>query len=653
LQTCIAEGLPLLQRNMKVLATAASCLALLSGSEAFTGVRPIGASSLVSTRNVASALSMSTFERPRNTHGVPYEKLGPAEKTKLNSNYLRAPLIEELATDNIYINDDAYLILKFHGSYQQDNRDNRKRGQEKEYSFMLRLKMPAGECTPELYRTLDDLSRDYGINNLRATTRQTFQLHGVMKGNLKHVIKTLMDVGSSTVGGCGDINRNVNCTPAPLNKKNYADARKTAKVMAELFKPSGGAFSEIWLDGEKAATVEYWQKDIADVNIAALQAEDNGKGIILDHPEEPIYGDLYLPKKYKMGVTVAGDNSIDVYTNDVGLIVISDEAGETKGYNIVVGGGMGRTHNKEHTFARAATELGFVSKEALPEATKAIMAALRDHGNREIRMNGRLKYLVHTLGDQAFRTLVQSYMDHPIQPWHPMPEWKYSDWMGWHEQGDGKWFLGFNIEQGRIKDEGDLRLKTVLRKIVDKYNQRLIMSPSHNIILPDILPENKADIEHMLRSHGVKMIEEVDPLVRLSMACPALPLCTLAVTEAERVMPNFMDRIRTVLDRVGLEGQEIMIRMTGCPNGCARPYMAEMAFVGDGPDSYQLWLGGSPVLTRVGFPQMDKMKAGNLEGTLEPLFKFYKLNRMEGEAFGDFCQRAGKEQIDKMFAMNS
>mmetsp|Transcript_20156 Transcript_20156/g.25425 ORF Transcript_20156/g.25425 Transcript_20156/m.25425 type:complete len:625 (-) Transcript_20156:177-2051(-) len=624
---------------MKVLATAASCLWLISNSvNGF--VQPINGFASLTRENANQIRMVST----------PVDKLGPAEITKLNSQGLRFPLVDELQTDNIYINQDAYLVLKFHGSYQQDNRDNRKRGQEKEYSFMLRLKMPAGECTPELYRTLDDLSRDYGINNLRATTRQTFQIHGVMKGDLKHVIKTIMKVGSHTVGGCGDINRNVNCTPAPLTKKSYQDARKYSKVMAELFKPSGSAFSDIWFDGEKAATVEYWRKDIEDeFDIDAMRAEDNKKGIILDHPEEPIYGDLYLPKKYKMGVTVAGDNSIDIYTNDVGLILISDEAGETKGFNVVVGGGMGRTHNKEHTFARAATDLGFIRKENIHEATKAILAALRDHGNREIRMNGRLKYLVHTLGEEKFRDLVQSYMDSEIEPPHPMPEWKYSDWMGWHEQGDGKWFLGFNIEQGRIKDEGDLRLKTGLRKIVDKYNQRLIMSPTHNIILPDIAPEDKADIESILKSHGVKMIEEVDPLVRLSMACPALPLCTLAVTEAERVMPDFMERIRGVLNKVGLEEQEIMIRMTGCPNGCARPYMAELSFVGDGPNTYQVWVGGSPVLTRVGYPLMDKMKAANLEATMEPLLKFYKLNRMEMESFGDFCHRAGKDALDKLF----
>jgi len=590
----------------------------------------------VSRRMPHSTLKMSSF---------PVDKLNPIEITKLNSNGLRFPLVDELATDNIYINDDAYTILKYHGSYMQDDRDQRKRGQEKKYSFMLRLKMPAGECTPELYRTLDDLSRDYGIDNLRATTRQTFQIHGIMKGNLKHVIKTLMKIGSSGVGGCGDINRNVNCTPAPLKSKIYSDARKYAKLAAELFKPSGGAFTEIWLDGEKQVTMEYWRKDLGEFNIPEMQLADNGKGIVLNHPEEPLYGDLYLPKKYKMGVTVAGDNSIDVYTNDVGIVLIPDSNGETKGFNILVGGGLGRTHNKENTFARAASPLGFVLKDEFAEVTKAILAALRDHGNREIRANSRLKYLVHTLGDDKFRALVQSYMDAEIKPWHPMPEWKYSDWMGWHEQGDGKWFLGINVEQGRIKDEGELKLKTVLRLIVDKYNQRLVMCPGHNIIFPDIDESLKAEYESILRSHGIKMIEEVDPLIRLSMACPALPLCTLAVTEAERVMPDFMKRIRGLLDKVGLEDQEMLVRMTGCPNGCARPYMAELAFVGDGPNTYQVWLGGSPVLTRVAYPFMDKMKAENLELTLEPLLKHYKQHKEGSEAFGDFCFRIGKEKM--------
>ena len=516
----------------------------------------------------------------------------------------------------------------------------------KDFQFMLRLKQPCGELPPDLYRLLDDLSRDHGQGDLRATTRQCFQMHGILKGDLKTVIASIMNIGSSTVGACGDVSRNVMVTPAPFTSPEYKYANEYGKVFAQLFRPMTPAFSEIWLDGEKAATVETWAKEVEQHNVDEAMLHDTGRGIILSDSVEPLYGDRYLPRKFKIGVTVPGDNSLDVYTNDIGCVVITNSAGELEGFNVMVGGGMGRTHNKENTFARVADHLGFVPKEDIMEVLKSIFASQRDHGNRDVRANARMKYLVHTLGIDNFRTLVESYFGKPIQPWREIAEWKYSDWMGWWEQGDGKLFYGLHVENGRVKDEGDFRLKTALRVLVDKFNLSMILSPTQSIIFRDVDPKDKDAIEAILAEHGLKPLEEVDPLNRLAMACPALPLCGLAQTEAERLMPSYLERIRALLDKMNIGSEEILIRMTGCPNGCARPYMAELAFVGDGPKNYQVWLGGSPVLTRTAYPFKAKMKVDDLEATLEPILAMFINQREEFEAFGDFCHRVGADAIE-------
>jgi len=602
-----------------------------SSTSAFTSNQISGASS-------ESSLNM-VLEKPKE------KKISKLEQLKLVSGNLVEPLREQLSSEEIGISKDAYQILKYHGSYQQSSREA-KRG-VKDYQFMLRLKQPAGELPPDLFRLLDDLAATHGQGDLRATVRQCFQMHGIMKGSLKTVISSIMNIGSSTVGACGDVNRNVMVSPAPFTSPDYEYAREYSKVFAHLFRPLTPAFSEIWLDGEKVATSEVWAKEVEHHNVDEAMLHDSGRGIILDHPVEPIYGDRYLPRKFKIGVTVPVDNSLDIYTNDIGCVVIMDENGELEGFNVMVGGGMGRTHKKENTFARAADHLGFVPKEDIMECLKSIIAAQRDHGNRDVRANARMKYLVHTLGIDNFRTLVESYFGKKVEPWRAMQEWKYNDWMGWWEQGDGKLFYGLHVDNGRVKDEGDFRLKTALRVIVDKYNLPMILSPTQSIIFRDINPEDRTGVETILLEHGIKPLEEIDPLSRLAMACPALPLCGLAQTEAERIMPSWIDRIRAILDKMGISDEEILMRMTGCPNGCARPYMAELAFVGDGPKSYQVWLGGSPVLTRTAYPFMAKMKHDDLEITMEPIFDLFIKQRQEFEAFGDFCHRVGAESIEK------
>lgn len=608
----------------------------ISGASAFATPKAFGVTA--SRRDALSTSLSMVLEKPKTD-----KKLSKLEVLKTKSNHLTDPLKDQLKTEEISVNKDAMQILKYHGSYMQSNRELRGK---KDFQFMLRLKQPAGELPADLYRLLDDLSAKMGQGDLRATTRQCFQLHGILKGNLKTVISSIMNIGSSTVGACGDVSRNVMTTPAPFATPEYKYANEWSKVFAQLFRPMTPAFSEIWLDGEKAASVEYWSKDVEKYNVDENMVKDTGRGIILTDAVEPLYGDRYLPRKFKIGVTVPGDNSLDIYTNDIGCIVITNDKGELEGFNVMVGGGMGRTHNKETTFARAADHLGYVPKEDMMELMKSILASQRDHGNRDVRANARMKYLVHTLGIDNFRSLVESYFGKKIQPWRQIEDFKYNDWMGWWEQGDGKLFYGLHVDNGRVKDEGDFRLKTCLRVLVDKFNLNMIISPTQSLIFRDIDPKDKAEIESILAEHGITPLEQVDPLARLAMACPALPLCGLAQTEAERRMPSYIDRMRSLLNNMNIAEEEILMRMTGCPNGCARPYMAELAFVGDGPNSYQVWLGGSPVLTRTAFPYTAKMNDADLEKTVEPILAMFIQQRQQFEAFGDFCHRVGAEAIE-------
>lgn len=551
---------------------------------------------------------------------------------------------EELSNDAIFITENAVQIMKFHGSYQQDDRDARAPGQEKKYQFMLRLKVPGGEFPASMYQVLDDLSTKHGNGTLRATTRCAWQMHGVLKGDLKPVFSSIMNGGGSCIGACGDLSRNVMATPAPFTSKLYQNARFVAKMLGELFAPQTGAFSEVWLDGEKAATLEYWKKDLDMNSVDEIMRFDNGNGVVFQGKEEPIYGDVYLPRKFKIGVTVPGDNSIDVYTQDIGIVCVPDADGNVVGYNIIVGGGMGRTHRKESTFPRMGDHLGYVSADKLWEACKAIVATQRDHGNRSVRANARMKYLVDKLGIASFRRLVEGYFGEPFEPYRELIPWKYEDWLGWHEQGDGNLFLGLFIENGRVKDNGDFKLKTALRRIVDAYEFDLVVTPNQNIILKNITPQQKDGIEAILKEHSVKTVDEYVINQRLAMACPAMPLCGLAVTEAERVMPSVVERMDALFKAHEIT-LPVTMRMTGCPNGCARPYMAELGFVGSGPKTYQLWLGGSPNQTRLAWTFMDKVKEQDLEKTLTPLLVMYTQRAFSGEAFGDFCSRMGKREL--------
>jgi sulfite reductase (ferredoxin) len=564
------------------------------------------------------------------------QKLSKVEGTKESSNYLREPVASQILEDTTHFNEDAVQILKFHGSYQQDNRDNRVKGQEKDYQFMLRTKNPGGFVPAQLYLTLDRLSEEYGNHTLRVTTRQGFQIHGILKRNLKTVMSAIVRNMGSTLGACGDLNRNVLAPPAPFkNRPEYQYAWEYANNVADLLTPQTGAYYEIWLDGEKVISAE----EAPEVKAAR---ERNTNGTNIPDKEEPIYGEHYMPRKFKICVTVPGDNSVDIYTNDVCLVVMTNESGELEGFNVFAGGGLGRSHNKEETFPRMADPIGYVDKKDVYDLTKAIVATQRDYGDRTNRRHARMKYLLEDWGVEKFRAKVEEYFGKPMTAFKPLPEWKYYDFLGWHEQGDGKLFLGISIENGRVKDEGSFQLKTALRKIIEQFNLPMRLTANHNAILYEIEPAQKSVIEDILHQHGIITDpQEIEPLVRYSMACPALPTCGLAIAESERALPGIVDRIRALLNKLGLEKEHFVIRMTGCPNGCARPYMAELGFVGIAPDTYQIWLGGTPDQTKLAQTYADKVQIDKLESFLEPLLVYFKQDKQETESLGQFCDRVG------------
>lgn len=576
----------------------------------------------------------------------PVQKLSKVESIKERSNYLREPVASELLEDTNDFTEDAIQILKYHGSYQQDNRDNRVKGQEKDYQFMLRTKSPGGYIPPQLYLTLDQLAGDYANGTLRATTRQGFQLHGILKKNLKVAIASIVRNMGSTLGACGDINRNVMAPPAPYkNAKEYHYAWEYANDIAALLSPQTGAYYEIWLDGEKVLSGE------ENPDVVAARNRD-GNGIHVSGKEEPLYSDRYMPRKFKCAVTVPGDNSVDLYSQDVSLVLLTNPQGELEGFNVFAGGGLGRTHNKEETFPRLADPIGYVDKADVYDLVKAIVATQRDYGDRVNRRHARMKYLLEEWGVDKFRETVEGYFGKQLSPFKPLPAFRYEDFLGWNEQGDGKLFLGISIENGRIKDEGSLKLRTALREIVQQFNLPSRLTPHQNIILYEIEPTQREAIQQLLDRYGVSSDPaSLEPLVRYSMACPALPTCGLAITESERIMPSILARIRKLLDKLGLEQEHFVVRMTGCPNGCARPYLAELAFVGSAPETYQVWLGGSPDQTRLAKAYLDRVHHNDLETELEPIFVYFQKSRQGSESFGDFCDRVGFDAI-RQFTVN-
>ena len=534
--------------------------------------------------------------------------LSKTEQNKLTSRQLRGTIAEELRSDVDHFTHESYELLKYHGTYQQDDRDARPGktpgATGKSYIMMVRTRLPGGKLTAKQVLAELDLCDKYGNGTLRITSRQGFQLHGIVKGNLKATIAAINHAKLSTISACGDVCRNVMCCPAPIKDAVHNEIRELTDRVAAHFRPRTTAYYEIWLEdenGEKTDVTEFQPVD------------------------EPVYGTRYLPRKFKFAIAPSDDNCVDLYANDVGLMAIV-ENGAIIGYNIVVGGSMGVKPANKKTFPAIAKRMTFVTLDQVIPVCDAIVKVQRDFGDREDRQQARMKYLIANWGVPKFKAKVEEYYGQPLPEPHPADVTDVDDHIGWHEQGDGKLFLGVNIENGRIKDEGDLRIKTGLRSILRKYDMNASLTPLQGILLHDIDPAWRNDIEQILSDHGIKLDHELSLVRRYSMACPALPTCGLSVTESERIFPALVDSIEAELAKYGLAGDRISIHMTGCPNGCARPYTPDIGLVGKAKLKYTLFLGGNTEGTRMAFLYKDMVPLEEITHVLSPLFAYYKLS---------------------------
>ena len=554
------------------------------------------------------------------------------EQFKADSNYLREPLATELENQIDHFTNDAVQLLKFHGSYQQDNREVK----GKDWQMMLRLRSPGGRISPPLFLALNELADRLGNGTLRATTRQAFQMHGIRKENLREVIRTIIKSMGSTLAACGDINRNVMAPAAPYEIGAYPAVRQLANDIADVLSPvqAEGTYLDMWVDGDLSYRIKPSNK------VKKARKKQLTDGIFSGDQKEPLYGTTYMPRKFKCAVTVPGDNSVDLLTHDIGLVACTNAKGKLQGCNVYVGGGMGRTHNLEETFARTADPLGYVDSEHILELVQSILSLQRDYGDRKTRRLARMKYVLQDMGVNWFLNELNSkYFLKQIKPLHPEPKAKLEDYLGWHRQSKGLWFVGIPLLSGRISGQ----LKKGLAKIVKSFQLEIRLTPNQDLLLCNIGNHQKSSVRRELKLIGIENPDKIAPLTRHALACPALPLCGLALTEAERSLPSILDRINTQLQVLNIK-KPILIRITGCPNGCARPYMAELALVGSGKNKYQLWLGGSRNLQRLAKPFLQRMALEDLEKTLEPLFISWKETGRNSD-LGDFINKLDDQSV--------
>src|SRR6266581_9754135 len=555
--------------------------------------------------------------------------LGPGvgskvEQIKFESNYLRGRLAEELTEDTTHFPEQQVQLLKFSGIYQQEDRDarhiRRTSGGEKAYQFMVRSRIPGGVLTAEQYLVEDELATRYANGTLRITTRQGFQLHGVLKGNLHEAVRSINEALLSTLAACGDVNRNVMACPAPRANQAQTKIEEVAHQIATHLAPRSGAYHEIWVDGEQIDTIEAPQ----DV--------------------EPIYGPTYLPRKFKIGIAYPGDNCVDVYTQDIGLVAFL-EGEELAGFTIMIGGGMGMTHGKTETFPRLATPLCDVTVEEVLPVVETIVTVQRDYGDRQNRKHARMKYVVEDRGIAWFRAEVEQRLGHTLQDPRPVILHDVEDHLGWHRQGDGRWFLGLHVENGRIKDTPTLRLRAGLRQAITQFRPNVRLTGQQNILLIDLEEAQRKPLEALLSEYGISTDPAAAGAYRFAMACPAMPTCGLALAEAERALPTVVQQIEADLQALGLANESLSIRMTGCPNGCARPYMGDIGIVGRTKDIYNIYLGGDLLNTRLNTLYAPSVRLNELAKTVRPLLALWREERMPAEAFGDFCYRVGFEYL--------
>lgn len=544
----------------------------------------------------------------------PTEKLSEVERVKRASLGLRGQVAEQLASPDPF--DDAhYQLLKFHGTYQGYDRDSaterKQRGEDKAWEFMIRARIPGGKLTAQQYLDLDDLAVRYGAGSLRITTRQTIQFHAVVKGDLKATIAGINDTLLTTLATCGDVVRNVTTSPAPIADAKHRRLQDDARLLSTELLPTSRAYHEIWLDEEQVA--------------GRTEAEP-----------DPLYGERYLPRKFKIGIATPDDNVVDVLTNDLGIVALWE--GDTLvGYNLALGGGLGMTHNKPKTYPRLATPLVFIGPDDLLKGTRAVVELQRDHGDRGDRRHARLKYLVDDRSLPWIKATLEQYFGSALEDARPMPRFQIKDHTGWHEQGDGRFYYGLSIPSGRIKDRDGVQFRTALRRIVETFAPTPILTPTQDILFADLPNNARAKLEAILVEHGVALPQSFTQAARWALACPALPTCGLALNEAERIREPLIARIDAALATAGLANEKLSIRITGCPNGCARPYAAEIGIVGRTATDYALFLGGDFEGTRLNRRIFDRVHLDRIADTLAPIFQAYAEERETGEAFGDWA----------------
>jgi sulfite reductase (NADPH) hemoprotein beta-component len=544
----------------------------------------------------------------------PQPKLSRNESLKTANPLLSGTIAGTLAnpaTD--HFSDDDYEFLKFHGVYQQDDRDKRKIA--KHYMLMVRTKFPGGLLTSAQYLACDRLASSYGNDTLRITTRQDFQFHGILKANLRRTIAELNEALVTTIAACGDVNRNVMAPPTPSRSAFTDEILKQAREVSDSLTPATPAYHSIWLEGKE------------------LAVEETATPFL-----DPLYGKSYLPRKFKIGFVIPPLNDVDIFTNDLGFIAI-EEDGSLAGYNVVAGGGMGMSHGNAQTFPRLADLVGFIRPEHVKQVARAVVTIHRDFGDRANRKHARLKYVIHERGIDWFRSELQHRTGTRLEPARPFEFNSQGDLLGWHRQSNGEFFLGLFVENGRIADAEGYRLKSALRSVAERYAPEMRLTPSQNVLLVNIPGEHCTGVDHILGEHGVSPTNPFSRTRKASMACPALPTCGLALAESERVLPDFITELESLLMDLGLQDEEIILRMTGCPNGCARPYMAEIALVGKAPGKYQVYLGGNEGSTRLNRLYLDSVKREELISRLQPVMLRFAQERAPGERFGDFCHR--------------
>lgn len=545
------------------------------------------------------------------------------EELKTNCPSLAGTIAPTLADDSQdHFSEDDNQFLKFHGCYQQDDRDLRKTG--KKYIMMVRTRAPGGVATSAQYLVFDQLASKYGNNTLRITTRQGIQFHHVVKGNLRALIHELNEALVSTIAACGDVVRNVTAPPTPAKSGVGEQLLADAKKISDAILPATSAYHEIWINGEK-------------LNLDGVK----DKAV----PQDELYGRTYLPRKFKIGLVLPPLNDVDIFTNCCGFIAI-EENGKLAGYNLVAGGGMGKSHNNAATFPRMGDVIGFLPPEEVVKVAKAVVTVHRDFGDRSDRKHARLKYVLEERGVDWFRTEMEKRIGFKLGPARPYKFVRQGDHYGWGKGHDGKWFLGVFVQDGRIQDAHGTNMKTALREIAEQVKPEFRFTPGENVILAKLDDAQKEKTNAILSKHGINPEKQGSPTQLASMSCVALPTCGLALAESERIMPEFVEKVDKLLAEVGLPNEELIIRITGCPNGCARPYMAEVALVGRAPQKYQLYLGGNEPSTRMARVYKDNVAYGAVLDELKPLLVRFKAERATGERFGDWTARTVWQELN-------